>query len=157
MQPSGEPRHRASLRGAVRVAAVARIAVLAMVELAACASIPPPLPTSTVRTPPDAGSILLGPWPESGCFQVALVGSDRYRFVLDKMEYPAALGAGDVEITVRAIDIGPLAPQSRTQPRNRRLEFIADGPASGAFEITLTLVDGEGHRSESTRLNRICD
>lgn len=155
MRPSGDPHHRASLRGAVLVAAGARIAVLAM-ALAACASLPPPAKGGSQATH-DAGSTLLGPWPESGCFQVELIGADCYRFVLDDMEYPAALGAGEVAVTVHAVDIGALTPQPPRLPRDSRLAFSAEGKASGAFVITLTLVDGEGRRSESTRLDRICD
>jgi hypothetical protein len=156
MLPSGEPRGRAARRRTIRAAAAALV-VVSIAGLAACASMPPPAAGSVRPTSAAPGITLLGPWPESGCFHVELVSVDRYRFVLDEMEYPAALGAGRVEVTVRAIDIGELAPPRLQLLRHRRLEFSAEGPAGGAFEITLSLVDAEGHHSDTTRLNRICD
>ena len=160
MLPRSETRPHVSPRtGLVRVSAC--IAAVTVTCLAACASAPPPAaglaPRKSRVTANRRPRITLGPWPKSGCFNVELAGSDRYRFLLDDVEYPNALGAGQVEVSVRAPQIGELAPRVLTLPRLPRLEFAAQGRASGAFEIKLTLVDGEGHHSETTRLERICD
>jgi len=120
--------------------------------LAACAS-PPAAP----RAPhPRIESALLGPFPRGGCFHVAVAARDNYRFVVDDVVYPRALGAGHVAVIVHAVDIGDLEPRPIELPRLPRLEFSAKGEASGAFELTLLLVDGEGRESQPTRLDTIC-
>jgi hypothetical protein len=53
-------------------------------------------------------------------------------------------------------DIGELVPRPNRLARLPRLEFHADGDASGAFEVTLVLVDDEGHESQPLRLDEIC-
>jgi len=119
--------------------------------LAGCAPVAP-------RGSP-AGAVeseLLGPFPRSGCFHVALIGPDRYRFVIDDVEYPPGLGAGHVAIIARAVDIGDLRPRPVALPRSPQLAFTAEGEASGAFELTLLLIDDQGVETKPTRLDRIC-
>jgi hypothetical protein len=141
----------------------AHVAVwLLIAELAACASTPPvaapvPPPGAGSTTTLDGGTTILGPILGDGCFHVTHIEASRYSFVLDNVKYPAALGAGQVEIAVRAVSIGALVPQPRALPRLPRLKFLAEGEAQGAFEVSLTLVDGEGHRSETTQFHTICD
>ena len=121
--------------------------------LAACgAAAPGPQP---LRHTDEAW--LLGPLPRSGCFHVALVAPRRYRFVVDDVEYPRALGAGQVGVLVHATDMGDLQPRPILLARDRQLCFEAAGDASGAFELTLFLVDGSRREGEPATLDRICD
>jgi len=122
--------------------------------LAACTTAP--LPAAPRATRPGVESGLLGPFPRGGCFHVSVAARDTYRFVIDDVVYPRALGAGHVAVIVHAVDIGDLAPRPIELPRRPRLEFSAEGEASGAFELTLFLVDGEGRESQPTRLDTIC-
>jgi hypothetical protein len=88
---------------------------------------------------------------------VSATAPDHYRFTIDDVEYPRAGGAGQVAILVHATDLDDLAPRPITRPRVAQLVFEAEGHASGAFEITLFLIDGVGRESEPARLDRICD
>jgi hypothetical protein len=100
---------------------------------------------------------LLGPLPRAGCFHVALVAEKRYRFVIDDVEYPRALGSGRVALIIHAVNLGDLQPRPILLARDRQLRFEAVGDASGAFEVTLFLVDGNGRESEPATLSAICD
>jgi hypothetical protein len=136
----------------------ARLAVaLAGWGAAACGATPP----VRMAEPQPAGTVgeawLLGPLPRSGCFHVSATAPGHYRFEIDDVEYPRALGAGHVAIIVHATDMDDLAPRPITRPRVPQLTFEAEGEASGAFEITLFLVDGLGRDSEPAKLDRICD
>jgi hypothetical protein len=140
-------------RSTVQLIALIGLAWLAL-GVAACATTAVPKPT-----PPSAGSDeswLLGPFTNDRCFHVTLDGPNHYRFVIDGVEYPRALGSVQVGILVYAVDIGMLEPRPDRLALLRRLEFHADGDASGAFEVTLFLVDGEGQESQSFRIDQIC-
>lgn len=130
---------------------------LAGCAAAACGAAAPVRPAE----PQPAGTVgeawLLGPLPRSGCFHISAVAPGHYRFTIDDVEYPRALGAGHVAILVHATDMTDLAPRPITLPRTRQLAFEAEGEASGAFEITLFLVDGMGRESEPAKLDRICE
>jgi len=88
---------------------------------------------------------------------VSAAAPDHYQFTIDEVEYPRALGAGHVAIIVHATDMEDLAPRPITRPRLPQLRFEAEGHASGAFEITLYLVDGLGRDSAPVLLDQICD
>lgn len=126
--------------------------------VAACATTAVPKP-APLQQQPSAGSgesWLLGPFTNDRCFRVTLDGPNHYHFVIDGVGYPRALGNVQVGILVYAVDIGKLEPRPNRLALLRRLEFHADGDASGAFEVTLFLVDGEGHESQSIRIDQIC-
>ena len=128
-----------------------------MCGTAACGAAAPVRTTEPQPAGTDGEAWLLGPLPRSGCFHVSAPAPGHYRFVIEDVEYPRALGAGHVAIIVHATDMADLAPRPITLPRTPRLAFDAEGEASGAFEITLFLVDGLGRESEPARLDRICD
>lgn len=130
-------------------------------SVAACATpaVPDPVSPRRPESPPPAArgeSWLLGPFTSDRCFRVTRDGSKHYHFVIDDVEYPRALGNVQVGILVHAVDIGELEPRPNRLALLRRLEFQADGDASGAFEVTLLLVDSEGHESQPFRIDQIC-
>src|SRR5215468_5180143 len=102
-----------------------RLATKALVWLAAgCGAGAPIVRKADSPAAQVAGDAwLLGPLPRSGCFHVQLVGPDRYRFAIDDVEYPRALGAGHVAIFVHATDMDDLEPRPVALPRTPRLEF----------------------------------
>jgi len=61
-----------------------------------------------------------------------------------------------VGVIVHATDIGDLQPVPIVLARERQLRFGAEGEASGAFEITLFLIDGSKREGEPAMLDRIC-
>src|SRR5262249_31683114 len=116
-------------------------------------------PAVSPAAPPAAAgeAWLLGPLPRSGCFHVPIARPHRYRFEIDDVEYPRALGAGHVAILIHATDMDDLAPRPVKLPRTTQLTFEAYGAAHGAFELTLFLVDTQARESEPAKLDRICD
>ena len=136
--------------------------LLSCVGLAGCAAASGSGSRGTTSAPAAAGpasreSPWLGVWPKGGCFHVKREGQRTYHFVLDDVEYLSQKApGGQVGVIVRAVDIGDLATHPTTLPRNRRLEFWAEGTASGAFEVTLFLIDSQGNDYEPRTLTRIC-
>jgi len=140
---------RAGRRSGARAPAIAPVAMAWLFgSLAACAT--------TCSHPRGPEADWLGPVPRSGCFHVALAAPKTYRFVIDDMVYPRAQGAGDVAIIVHAVSFGDLAPRPIRLHRDSRLEFVAQGEASGAFVLRLFLVDGQGRETKPSRLDIRC-
>jgi hypothetical protein len=94
--------------------------------------------------------------PRKLVIHVARAAPGRYRFLIDDVDYPRALGAGQVGVIVHATDIGDLQPVPIVLARERQLRFEAEGEASGAFEIRLFLIDGSKREGEPATLDRIC-